>query len=181
MRLIAVATAITVGAAVAATAAGTAATAREDDSYGQMTAIHQQLTGYQEDPLVVSTAGTAEVRIRVNQRQQEVTYTLSYSALEGAVTQAHIHFGGMAQSGGIAVFLCSNLGNGPTGTQPCPAAPGTISGTIKPTDVVGPAAQGIAPGQFDELVRAIREGTTYVNVHSATYPGGEIRAQLDDH
>ena len=39
----------------------------------------------------------------------------------------------------------------------------------------------VAAGRFDELVRAIRSGTTYVNVHSTLYPGGEIRAQLGDH
>jgi hypothetical protein len=36
------------------------------------------------------------------------------------VTQAHIHFGPGRVNGGIMVFLCSNLGNGPEGTQPCP-------------------------------------------------------------
>ena len=45
--------------------------------------------------------------------------------------------------------------------------------------MVGPAARGIAPGQIDELIRAIRAGATYVNVHSSpTYPGGEIRGQI---
>ena len=45
-------------------------------------------------------------------------------------------------------------------------------------DVVGPADQGIDPGEFGELVRAIRAGATYANVHTDKYPGGEIRAQL---
>jgi hypothetical protein len=39
----------------------------------------------------------------------------------------------------------------------------------------GPAAQGI---DFGELVRAIRAGATYANVHTEKYPGGEIRTQL---
>ena len=42
-----------------------------------------------------------------------------------------------------------------------------------------PAAQGIAAGEFNELVAAIRAGATYANVHSTKYEGGEIRAQLD--
>lgn len=45
--------------------------------------------------------------------------------------------------------------------------------------MIGPAAQGIDPGEFGELVRAIRAGTTYANVHTVKYPGGEIRAQLE--
>jgi CHRD domain len=128
---------------------------------------------------VISTIGSGEFRARINSRNQEIKYTLSYAALEGNVLQAHIHLGGRAQSGGISIFLCSNVGGGPPGTQACPTAPATISGTIRPADVIGPAGQGIAAGEFDELVRAIRADATYVNVHSSLYPGGEIRAQLD--
>ena len=72
--------------------------------------------------------------------------------------QAHIHFGGPRQSGGISVFLCTNLGNGPVGTQACPAPPATVTGTIRPADVIGPTAQGIAAGEFAELIDAIRHG-----------------------
>jgi len=42
-------------------------------------------------------------------------------------------------------------------------------------------AQGVTAGQFDELINAIRDGSTYVNVHSSLYQGGEIRAQLGEH
>ena len=31
---------------------------------------------------------------------------------------------------------------------------------------------------FDGPARAIRSGATYANVHSTTYPGGEIRGQI---
>ena len=102
-----------------------------------------------------------------------------FALIEGTVQQAHIHLGQRAQSGGIAVFLCTNLGNGPVGTQTCPTPPATITGTITPADVIGPVPQGIAAGQFGELTDAIRAGVTYVNVHSSLYPGGEIRAQLE--
>ena len=114
----------------------------------------------------------------VDAKDDAVTYRLSYSSLAGDVLQAHIHLGTRHQSGGIAVFLCSNLGNGPAGTQSCPPAPATITGTIRPADVIGPAAQGLAPGQFAQLLDAARAGATYVNVHSSAFPGGEIRAQL---
>ena len=55
-----------------------------------------------------------------------------------------------------------------------------MTGTIRPADVIGPADQGIAAGEFTELLDAIRHGVTYVNVHSEKYPGGEIRAQLEE-
>ena len=45
-----------------------------------------------------------------------------------------------------------------------------------------PRAQGERkPGEYAELLRAIRAGVTYANVHSKTYTGGEIRAQLNEH
>jgi hypothetical protein len=57
-------------------------------------------------------------------------------------------------------------------------------------DVIGPAGQGIAAGEFDELVAAMTAGVTYVNVHTADgitppntgsgdFPGGEIRGQVE--
>lgn len=178
-RLLAIAVAI--GTAIAATATGSAALAGGGDSRDSFD-VRERLSGYEEDPLALSTTGSGMFRAQINERGQEISYRLSYASLEGNVLQAHIHLGGRAQSGGISVFFCTNLGNGPAGTQACPPAPATVTGTIRPADVIGPAGQGITAGQFDELVNAIRAGATYVNVHSSLYPGGEIRAQLDhDH
>ena len=39
-------------------------------------------------------------------------------------------------------------------------------------------AQGIAAGEFFSLVRALRAGFAYANVHTDVFPGGEIRGQL---
>jgi hypothetical protein len=51
-------------------------------------------------------------------------------------------------------------------------------GVIMPAHLVGPAGQGIAAGEFAELVRAIKAGRTYVNVHSSLFGGGEIRGKI---
>ena len=143
--------------------------------------IDERLTGYEETPLPISTTGSGKFDAQISRFGDKIEYRLSYSDLEGDVQQAHIHFGHeKGAAGGISVFLCSNLGNGPAGTQACPAAPATISGTIRPADVVGPLTQGIEAGAFGELLDAIDAGVTYVNVHSTKWPGGEIRAQLDD-
>lgn len=139
--------------------------------------LRERLVGYQEVPAVSSQA-TAKFRAKVH--RDKITFKLSYADLEGDVQQAHIHFGQRAVNGGISVFLCTNLGNGPAGTQPCPPAPATVEGTLDASDVVGPAVQGIAAGEFEELVRAIKAGVTYANVHSSKFPAGEIRAQLAD-
>lgn len=176
-RLLAAAIAI----GLVATASGSVATAGREDAGSTSTTVRERLSGYEEDPAPISTNGSGRFQAHIDDRRQQITYELSYTALEGAVQQAHIHFGGKAQSGGISVFLCTNLGNGPAGTQACPAAPATVTGTIRPADVIGPVPQSLTAGQFADFVKAIRNGTTYVNVHSTSFPGGEIRAQLHHH
>jgi hypothetical protein len=147
--------------------------------------IKEFLIGYEEVP-AVSTTGNGEFRARISNDESQIQWELTYTALEGSVQQAHIHIGNVGVNGGITVFLCTNLGNGPVGTQPCPAPPATISGTIVAADVSPniPATQaarnqGLNTGEIDELIRAMRAGATYVNVHSTTWPGGEIRSQID--
>jgi hypothetical protein len=137
------------------------------------------MTGDQEVPSV-STVAAAEFNAVIAEDDSSVSYTLKYNDLEGTVTQAHIHFADLDVNGGISVWLCSNLTSPPTppGVQACPAPPATITGTFSAVDVVGPAAQGIAPGEFAELLDAIRMGLTYANVHSTKFPGGEVRGQL---
>ena len=147
--------------------------------------ISEVLVGYNE-VAAVSTTGHGEFNARISNDESSIAWELSYSDLEGAVQQAHIHIGNVGVNGGISVFLCTNLGNGPAGTQPCPAPPATISGTIVAADVSPniPATQvartqGLNTGEMDELINAIRAGATYVNVHSTLWPGGEIRSQIN--
>jgi hypothetical protein len=143
------------------------------------------LIGYEEVPSL-STTANGQFNARISNDETEIRYSLSYNDLEGAVQQAHIHLGQKGVNGGISVFLCTNLNNGPAGTQPCPPAPATITGTIRAIDVspdvpatAGARAQGLETGEFAELLAAIRAGVTYVNVHSSKFPGGEMRSQID--
>ena len=113
----------------------------------------------------------------------EIHYELEYFNLRGNVTQSHLHFGQKGVNGGIVIFLCSNLGNGPAGTQACPpdgtaTDPAVVTGTLTAEDVTGAAAQGIAAGELNEVLRAIRAGIVYANVHTDLFPGGEVRGQL---
>jgi hypothetical protein len=136
------------------------------------------LRGYQEVP-AVSTTATGTFSARIVDGGQAINYTLKYSGLEADATQAHIHFGQKSVNGGISLWFCGSATNpGPAGTPVCPARAGTVTGTADASDVVGPAAQGIAAGELAELVRAIRAGKTYANVHSTKFPGGELRLQL---
>lgn len=143
---------------------------------GRDRVVSSVMSGYEENP-DISTVAKGTFDVQIGDADTTLTYKLSYSGLEGDVQQAHIHFGKLAINGGISVFLCSNLGNGPTGTQSCPHS-GTVRGTLAAANVVGPVGQGIEPQSFAELVAAIRAGHTYANVHSTKWPAGEIRAQI---
>jgi hypothetical protein len=143
------------------------------------------VTGYQETP-TLSTSGHGIFKASINKGGTEIRYTLTYrgpfdaNPAGGTVTQAHIHLGARAIAGGVSAFLCSNLGNGPAGTPACPATGGTVTGVITQAQIIGPAAQGIQAGEFAELVQAIRAGAAYANVHTTTFPAGEIRGQISD-
>jgi CHRD domain len=159
-------------ASVAALATIGSAFARDDDDNRART----RLVGFQEVP-AVSTAAKGRIELKLD--SDSLSYELTYEGFPaGNPTQSHIHFGAHGTNGGISVFLCSNLGNGPAGTQACPISAGTVKGTLTAADVIGPTGQGIAAGEFAELRRALRSGVAYANVHSATFPGGEIRGQL---
>lgn len=133
-----------------------------------------RLQGFNEVPAVSST-GRGEFTARIH-GEDSVAWKLSYERLEGTVTTAaHIHFGQKHVNGGVSVFFC-----GGNGTPDCTPTSGTFSGTFTTTDVIGPAAQGIAAGEIAELIRAIRAGKTYANVHTSKHPGGEIRGQVRD-
>lgn len=143
------------------------------------------LQGFEEVP-ATSTRARGRFRLEISEDGTSMTYTLRYSDLEGQIRQAHIHFAQEGVNGGIVVFLCQTSFNpDPTGHAPtCPQS-GTVTGTLTAANMTATAAvQGIAPGEFAELVRAIRAGVTYANVHSAgtgvpaNFAGGEIRGQI---
>lgn len=140
--------------------------------------VRAVMNGYQEvvGGGAISTTGHGSFTATVDAKNQAINYELTYTIEGGTALFAHIHFAERHVSGGISAFLCGG-GSKP----PCPTPGGTVTGTITPADVIGPAAQGIEPGAFDELVRAIDAGATYANVHSTRWPGGEIRGQIADH
>jgi hypothetical protein len=135
------------------------------------------LRGFQEVP-ALSTPAAGTLTATISDDGTEIEFELTYFRLKGNVTQAHIHFGQTGVNGGISIFFCSNLNNGPAGTPPCPPSPGEVTGIRGAASVIGPAGQGIPAGDLAGILRAIRTGTAYANVHSDLYPGGEIRGQI---
>jgi hypothetical protein len=105
----------------------------------------------QETGVVKSTQRGASGRFTATLSGTTLTYTLTFAHLSGAATAAHIH-GPAARkvSAGVLVPLCG----------PC-ASPVKNSVTLT-----------------QDQINQMQAGKTYVNVHTAKNPNGEIRGQI---
>lgn len=110
------------------------------------------LSGCQEVPRV-STTGTGNASVTVDTLNNTVTVEGSFSDLTSPATAAHIH-GPAKQGQNAGVILTLELSGDTSGFI-------TGNGTLTPAEI-------------DDVLN----GLTYVNVHSDTYPGGEIRGQI---
>ena len=112
------------------------------------------MTGAAQRPTVNSPAlGTGIFRLDGN----TLSFDIGYAGLTAVANAAHIH-GPTNTSGSVGVLIPLNAYNGGAwGTT------GTLSGVILLTD-----AQRAM----------ILAGQTYVNIHNANFPGGEIRGQI---
>ena len=130
-----------------------------------------RLLGDNEVP-PINTDGKAAFRMEVG---NSITFSLTFSDLSTPLGVSHLHFAPTKVAGGVMIFLCGG------GNQPvCPAATsGTITGTITEANVTGPAGQGINPGDLTSALEAVRDGNAYANIHTAKFPAGEIRGQVE--
>ncbi len=144
--------------------------ASDDD----VTVLTASLRGADEVPAINSN-GSATFRAVIHE-DGTITFTETFKNLTSDAIFSHIHFGEVHVAGGVMIFLCGGI------KPACPAAAsGSFSGTIAPSDVVGPTTQGVTPGDLASALRAIRQGAAYVNLHSMKFPGGEIRGQVIVH
>lgn len=145
-----------------------AAPADDDDAR-----LRAALVGTQEVPAIFA-AGSAIFEARVLDNDTRIEFQLTYEHLTAPPLVAHVHFGQRSVNGGVSFFLC-----GGGGKPPCPASTsGTVTGTVVAANVIGPAAQGIAPGDLGAILQMIRAGLGYANMHTPLHPGGEIRGQI---
>lgn len=123
------------------------------------------LSGASETPGVLTgAAGSAEVF--VNLATRAVNYRIEIFNMPTATTGGHFHVGGPGLAGPVVIDL---------------APPGvtddfTLSGTVSASALRARNDQGIRT--FDDFIQALVGGQIYVNIHSATNAGGEIRGQL---
>jgi hypothetical protein len=97
-----------------------------------------------------TAAGVFAVWLTHTGSKYTATWKLTFDNLTGSAAAAHIHKGKPGTAGPVLVPLCGPCKSGQTGTATISAA----------------------------AVTAIKTGATYVNVHTAKNPGGEIRGQV---
>jgi hypothetical protein len=114
---------------IAVTMLGASSSMAGDDPGERKFTVRAGLVGLQEVP-AISTVASGTFKADVDLDAGTITWVLRYSALEGNVTQAHVHFGQHSVNGGISYFLCSNLANPPAGTLACPPPPAEVTGVI---------------------------------------------------
>ena len=153
-------------------------------AHAKATEFSAKFSGFEEvgalnnETGAIFSPGTGTLDLNLDRNARTLTFKLTFSGLSAPVTQSHIHFGKRRVPGGIMVFFCTNLNNGPAGTQPCPAGGGTVTGMITGANVLALPGQNVPAGDFDALVAALDSNTAYGNIHTMAFPAGEIRAQI---
>ncbi|HEX9484905.1 MAG TPA: CHRD domain-containing protein [Gemmatimonadaceae bacterium] len=119
------------------------------------------LTGARETPSNTSSAtGTATLNVDGS----TLSYTVFASGFATPLVVGHIHIGGAGVAGPVIVPFTLL------------AASGTVTqGTVDLSRSVSYNTLSISGDSLRILMDA---GQTYVNLHTAAYPGGEIRGQI---
>lgn len=143
-------------------AAGLAAGACEDATEGQEIYV-TTLSGANEIP-ARNSAGTGSAQVIID--GDRVHYALEIDDITN-VFAAHIHTGAANVNGPVRVtFFNTAQSTALTVSEKHILADGTFT------------AENVSGISYADLIAAIRAGTTYVNVHTVQFPGGEIRGQL---
>jgi hypothetical protein len=119
------------------------------------------LNGKSEVPRSTSKA-TGKATFRISKSGKSIAYTLSAKGLSGRPQAAHIHLGGTKAAGPVMIAIATKPFSLPK--------KGTLT-SKQFTKVPGAST-------FSAALKAIRAGKTYVNIHTASDPGGEIRGQI---
>lgn len=130
------------------------------------------LSGNQEVPANVSKA-QGQAIFQLNKDSTELSYKLIVANLD-SVMAAHIHISPAGSNGGVVAFLY------PTAPPPNSLLiSGTTNGILAEGVITAANLRGSLSGKkLSALIAKMSAGNAYVNVHTKTFPGGEIRGQI---
>ena len=114
--------------------------------------ITADLTSQKEVPSN-NSKGKGKVKIEYSKKTRELTWTIDYEGLTGPVTVAHFHGPAMAGKNADPTFTIN-------GKLSSPITGRTVLSQIQESDFLA--------------------GKWYLNLHTSTFPSGELRAQVSD-
>ncbi len=129
--------------------------------------LSANLTGSEEAPTKVSTGALGTAVVSIDTTNREITVNVQVFNLPTGATGGHIHVGGADVAGPVIFDLAPVAGT--TGDF-------TLNQRLSSANLVVRATQGILT--IDDAIQALSGGNCYINIHSTTNPGGEIRGQL---
>jgi len=143
-------------------------TSDEHNEVHQVT-FHIELTGSQQvGPVTTDAFGMATVRLIDN--GTAISFRVIVCDIIN-VTASHIHVGAAGTNGPVIIpFIHDVLFSSPHGCKTL------AEGTRTATDLNTKASPSIT--SWNDFVKALLAGNTYVNVHTTANTGGEIRGQL---
>jgi CHRD domain-containing protein len=171
------------------TLAATLSYSARADNDGAVT-LRARLTGFEEVPPRLTT-GHGTFTAKLSPDGNSITFTETWTGLVGNTVSgghvlfSHIHFGQRGVAAGIVVFLCGPTGPSNPDKPACQdSSSGSATGIITAADVFPTGAlssatdQGVKQGDLAGLLRIIRSGNAYVNIHTTEFAAGEIRGQI---
>jgi len=118
------------------------------------------------------TQAQGQAIFKLNDAGTAISYKVNVGNIEN-VTQSHIHLGAPGVSGGIVVWLYPSA-------PPLQLIPGRSDGTIGEGEITASSLVGTLKDKpLSDLLKEIKSGNAYVNVHTTQFPPGEIRGQID--
>jgi hypothetical protein len=146
----------------------------------QIFVYNASLDGPSESPPNASP-GTGFATVTVNLALNTLRVEVNFSGLTGTVTASHIHAPTASPGTGIAGVATqtptfSGFPSGVTSGSYDNTFDMTLASTWNPSYVT--ANGGTAAGAEAAFVQALANGTAYLNIHSSTFGGGEIRGFL---
>ena len=123
------------------------------------------LNGKNEVPSHSDVTATGMSGFIVNSGNSKVWYQIEAEGLKG-VTQAHIHSGKAGENGPVVATLFKGSKD-------------TVNGALVQGSITADKLEGPLKGKsISDLVNLIDDSSAYVNVHTQSFPDGEIRGQI---